>query len=308
MVSSPDGQILAAAIYKPRPAGDREANRDPQEVESVGFWELATGQCIGRLKTGAVAEIAFSPEGRLVAVAGTDVLSLWDIATSMRVHRQPIERINSRFYSSAVRSLAFSPDGQTLATGLTDSSILVWDVNAARKVVSRPRKLDDKELDRTWTDLAGEASVAWPAIGTLTAAAPQTLALFKQRLRPAADTPTERLRRLLADLDSPDFTTRSDAARELEKLGDLAAPALRRALEDKPSLEVRRRIESVLSAGRFVRQPEALRRLRAIRVLEQIGTPEAQRQLRKLAEGNPSARETAAARDAVARGQRQAKP
>jgi WD40 repeat protein len=308
MISSPDGRVLAAAIYKPRPAGDRGAYRDPQEVESVGFWELATGQCIGRLKTGIAAEIAFSPEGQLVAVAGTDALSLWDVATGKRVLRQPIEQINSRFYSSAVRSLAFSRDGQTLATGLTDSTILVWDVSAAREAISRPHELDDKELDRAWTDLAGEASAAWPTIGTLTAAAPQTLALFKERLRPAASPSAKHLRRLLTELDNPDFTIRTDAAHELEKFGDLAAPALRRALEDKPSLEVRRRIESVLAAGRFVRQPEALRRLRAIRVLEQIGTPEAQRMLRKLADGDPSARETAAARDAWTRSQRQAKP
>lgn len=307
MVSSPDGGVLAAAIYKPRPR-DRGIYRESQEVESVGLWELSTGQCICRLKTRAAAEIAFSPEGRLVVVAGTDALTLFDVTTGKRVLWQPIERINSRFYSSAVCSLAFSPGGQTLATGLTDSSILVWDTSAARKAISRPRELDDKDLDQAWTDLAGEASAAWPAIGTLTAAAPQTLALFEKRLRPAASAPAERLRRLLTKLDSPDFTTRTDATRELEKLGDLAAPVLHRALEDKPSLEVRRRIESVLSAARFVRQPEALRRLRAIRVLEQIGTPESQQLLRKLADGDPSARETAAARDAWMRGQRQAKP
>jgi WD40 repeat protein len=308
VIFSPDGQVLAAAIYKSGFTGDRGDFRDPQQIEFVGLWELATGQCIGRLKTGAVAEIAFSPEGRLIAVAGTDALSLWDVTTGKRVLQHPLERINSPFYSSAVLSLTFSPGGQTLATGLTDSSILVWDVSTARKAISRRHELDDKELDRAWTDLAGEASAAWPAIGKLTAAAPQTLALFKERLRPAVSAPAERLRRLLAELDSPDFTTRTDAARELEKFGDLAAPALRRALEDKPSLEVRRRIESVLAAGRFVRQHEALRRLRAVRVLEQIGTAEALRLLRKLAEGNPSARETAAAREASTRGQQQAKP
>ena len=49
------------------------------------------------------------------------------------------------------------------------------------------------------------------------------------------------------------------------------AYSLIRVLDDKPSLEVRRRIESVLSTNRLVRQPDALRRLRAVRVLEPIG-------------------------------------
>ena len=38
-----------------------------------------------------------------------------------------------------------------------------------------------------------------------------------------------------------------DAARELAKLGDLAEPALRRALSDRPSPEVRKAVESLLA-------------------------------------------------------------
>ena len=86
-------------------------------------------------------------------------------------------------------------------------------------------------------------------------------------------------------------------------------PKLRRALEDKPSLKRRRRLESILAEPK--RPPaEALRTLRANAVLERIGTPEARRLLEKLATGaaSPETREAQTAlrrlkrRDASANG------
>jgi HEAT repeat protein len=140
----------------------------------------------------------------------------------------------------------------------------------------------------------------------LTEAAPQTFALFGERLRPAADVPAERLRQLLSNLDSTDFTIRAAASQELEKLGDLAVPVLRRALKGNPSLEMRQRIEALLANLRLLHQPEALRRQRAVRVLEQIGTLEAQKLLKTLANGSTAARETTAAAAALERGHQRA--
>ena len=45
--------------------------------------------------------------------------------------------------------------------------------------------------------------------------------------------------KLLVALDSDAFDERESAASGLAKLGDLAEPALRKALEAKPTLEVR---------------------------------------------------------------------
>jgi hypothetical protein len=54
------------------------------------------------------------------------------------------------------------------------------------------------------------------------------------------------LRRWIADLDSDSFAVREKASRELERLGHAAAPALRRAKEDRPSPEQLRRIRELL--------------------------------------------------------------
>ena len=302
---SADGQILSAVMYKPRDPGNRLGlGRSRDEIESVGFWELATGQHIGQVKTGPVAATNFAPGGRLLATAGTDALVLWDTATGKAVMRRPLEIAHVGVIVSTVTSLDFTPDGRFLASGMLDGSILVWDVAPATHPSPSPRVLEAKELERAWTDLGGDASVAWPAIANLTQAAPQTLTLFQERLRPAMDAPTERVRRLVSELDSSDFKVRDTASRELDKLGDLAVPALRHALDDNPALEMRQRIETLLAAARFVHQPEALRRLRVIHVLEQIGTPEARILLHKLRQGSKAARETAAAARALKRAQR----
>jgi hypothetical protein len=85
-------------------------------------------------------------------------------------------------------------------------------------------------------------------------------------------------------------------------LGELAEPALRTGLEGKPSLEVRRRVEQLLK--RLEEQlptPERLRTLRAIAVLEKIGTAEACELLRSLAEGAAGAGPTREAKSALRR-------
>jgi WD40 repeat protein len=176
---SADGQILAAAIYQHQPPGNRRPYRIPSEIEAVGFWEVATGQAIGQVKTGPVAQVAFAPGGRLLAAAGAGALHVWDIAAGDEVLRLTIEPVNSRVYSSSVVSLAFSPTGRSVATGMVDGTILVWDVSAARTAAARRRHLDDKELIRFWTDLAGEAPAAEDAVAALSAASVQAVALLR---------------------------------------------------------------------------------------------------------------------------------
>jgi hypothetical protein len=124
--------------------------------------------------------------------------------------------------------------------------------------------------------------------------------MLKDRLRPAEAVPAGRLSKLLAELDSDQFTVREQAAKELRQLSERVEPALRRLLQDKPPLEVRNRVEAILAGARLVPPAATLRSLRAIQVLECIGTSEARGVLRGLASG-AAARETREARAALER-------
>jgi hypothetical protein len=87
----------------------------------------------------------------------------------------------------------------------------------------------------------------------------------------------------------------------LESLGALAEPALRKALEVKPSPEMRRTIESLLEKLAATPSGDHLRALRVIEVLERIGTAEARQFLQTLASGAQAAPLTGEAKAAVDR-------
>jgi HEAT repeat protein len=110
---------------------------------------------------------------------------------------------------------------------------------------------------------------------------------------------------LIADLENKEFTVRRKATRELEKLGDAAVPALREKLKDKPGLEMRQRLDELLqNLDGPVPSPAQLRILRAVQVLELIGSADACKLLEKLAQGIPEARltqEAKAARERLAK-------
>jgi hypothetical protein len=116
----------------------------------------------------------------------------------------------------------------------------------------------------------------------------------------------QRIQGLLADLNSDRFEVRDRASRELIRLGEQVDLFLRELLVGKPPLEVRKRIEAIreeilLTARGVVLPGETLRSLRAIQVLERIGSEEALRILDRLAKGASEARLTREAKASLQR-------
>jgi hypothetical protein len=125
---------------------------------------------------------------------------------------------------------------------------------------------------------------------------------LKDHLRPVKPPDPVYVSKLLADLDHSRFAARQKAALELEKLGPVVEPDLRKALERQPSLEVRRRLEQLLEkATDAVPEPQTLQALRAVEVLEQVGSPEAVQVLQAVAQGAPGALQTQSAQASLDR-------
>jgi WD40 repeat protein len=251
--------------------------------EGIYLWEIATGKKRIKLEQGRAYSLAFSADGRTIASGHWDgMVCLWEVASGKRI-------CCFDGHLARVFSVAFSPDGRTLSSGSEDATVLIWDLAGRLKQSKAGRvKLLPRELESLWNDLADrDAAGAYQSVWSLVDAAHESVPFLDTRLRRVLSKDADRQKRvaqMIAALDSDEFAEREKAIAELEALGDLAEPALRRALEGKASLEVSRRVERLLEtlAGP-VTSPETLQVVRAVEVLERIGTPDARQLLETLA-------------------------
>lgn len=229
----------------------------------------------------------WSADGRLVA-AGLDdgTVIVHDALTGGQLLRRATGQ-------GPVQSLAFSPDGRRLATGGTNTTALLWDVPS-------PRRPEVKRPSQAWDDLAAtDARTAFAAMVGLIAHPADAVELLRERLRPRPALDEKRLARLVAGLDDETYRARQRAVAELTALGERARPALRKAAREG-SLDARRAAEDLLARldGAHVGVPvEVLRGLRAVEVLERIGTKSARQVLAEAARNaaSPAVREVASA-------------
>jgi WD40 repeat protein len=131
---SPDGTLLAAS----------------QLDGTLRLWDVVRRRTLARIITvrhGWLQTVAFSPNGRLLAlggcavqqgaypVCGTGYLGLWDVP-----HRNFVA-LPWHGDATAVTSVAFSPAGTLLAAANGDGTILLWDVRQRRPLVGPPSGL-----------------------------------------------------------------------------------------------------------------------------------------------------------------------
>ena len=103
---------------------------------TIQLWDLRQGRKIGLLESGPqdIKSLALSDDGRTLAVAydRTDSVRLVDTASGRELHKLAPSELSS--FQGAALSVAFSPDGRLLATGLSDSSVRVWDRASGQEI------------------------------------------------------------------------------------------------------------------------------------------------------------------------------
>jgi hypothetical protein len=265
-----------------------------------GTWSPA---CAPQMRRDAPVCLAFSPDGRYLAVAqNTPEIHLWDIAAGRDVTQL-------KGHEGGIVSLLFAPDGKHLFSGGTDTTALTWDLTRfLRSETVGAAQLSPARLDGLWTDLAGkDAAQSFAAIRTLCGSPNQAITMLKDRVHPTTSADPKRLAQLLGDLQDDRFELRRQAQTDLEGLGELAESAIRKALAGDPALDLRHRLERLLDKlSSQMPSGGQLRELRVVEALELVGSSEAVQLLQTLAGGAPEARLTREARSALGRLARQA--
>ncbi len=282
---SPDGRALAS--------GDQGGGG------VIRLWEVSTGALRARVGDGTGAtSLAFSSDGRSLLTGGSsgDVV-LWEVATGA-------ERCRVGKHPGLVAGVALTPDGRTAASASHDNTARLWSLDAPGR--DDAGRLSPERARALWDELAdADSARAYRAVTALAGAPAQALPLLGAKLAPAAK-PTApdaaRVARLVAELDDNEYPVRQRAEEELARLGAHAAPALRHALQGKPSPELKRRANRLLARlDDTTLPPEELRAVRAVEVLESVGSAEARALLRRLADGDPAAARTQEARASLRR-------
>ena len=128
--------------------------------------------------------------------------------------------------------------------------------SAAPAVKDQPDvKQSAARLSTLWNDLAStEDAKASRALLALAATPKDAVALLSQRLKPVK-VDAARLKKLVEQLDDEEFDVRESASYELKYLDRFARPHLTKALEGKPSAEVKKRIVALLKRLRSRERP-----------------------------------------------------
>jgi hypothetical protein len=293
---SPDGRCLvleiedgSAAVYELATLQRRRSFAARSKIQSN-----ALQRDIG-VQTGP--RLAVSPDGRLLVHAAMDrTIRVWDLRTG-----KELSALNG--HSEPINAVAMSPDGTKIASASDDSTGLIWDLTKLERPAAPPKPLAADELEKCWQALlSDDAAKAFEAMCQLWAAPADAVALLRDRVQPAMDLDMKRIDGLIAQFDSNQYKVRRAAGVELLQTGERLIPIIQKALVSNPTLETKLQLEDLRSKlTGVVLQGDRLRTFRAVEILEGMGTPEARKELQRLAAGARGALLTTSTQKALKR-------
>ncbi len=127
---------IAAAIFSP----DGEYLASVSTNGNVKLWDVDSGREESDLtdRLGSVGCLAFSPNGKLLAVAPLTGEATWEVSIRHTASWEEVLHIPA--HDDKIQDLAFSPDSKLLATASDDGATKVWDTHSGRQRFSMPNR------------------------------------------------------------------------------------------------------------------------------------------------------------------------
>jgi len=121
-----DRRISAIAL-----SADGRSLATADELGSIQFWEVSTGQLTKKFEAGqAITALAVDTSRQMLAAATADrSIGLWSVRTGTL-------EVELKKQRDVVRALAFSPDGRTLASGGDDRSLVLWEIGSGKAALT----------------------------------------------------------------------------------------------------------------------------------------------------------------------------
>ena len=118
---------LGQSITDAPDVADRSTDQDAADYST---WNLPEG-AVARLGKGTAGAVAFSPDGQVLAVAGSLGIWLYDVATS-----RELALLARPGHTAGASSISFSPDGSLLVSGDRDGNVIFWDISSRSQVAT----------------------------------------------------------------------------------------------------------------------------------------------------------------------------
>jgi hypothetical protein len=189
--------------------------------------------------------------------------------------------------NSVVKSIDFA---STMDTACAPFCVAITTSEPLR-ARAQVKPLTAAQLDRLWTELAGESVTANDAVETLAGAPAQAILFLGPRIRSAGPTvDAKAIAALITKLDDDSHDEREAASEKLQKLGLDTLPQISKAAKESKSAEVRQRAQDISEKLKTAKLTTDQRRLQAVlNVMELIASTEARRVLEDVAGGKTGA-------------------
>ena len=266
---SPDGKLIAAASLAQVPVFN---TADGSEVFKADRYS----------EDGYAQHATFSPDNRLLIFGsgGTSgCVEVWEMAT-----RGMVRKFTTGY--GGISRLCVFPDGTRLASAGAEEAVTVWDLTYGTGK-SAPKA---DELLTAWGGLDSlDAAIGYPAIKLLATAGDRGTETISRGTKDLLVT-QRKIKAWVEDLGSKTFTIREVASKELLSLGIRALPAVKAATRSEEpevrdrALELLRKLQAKgLTTPESGLAGDALRLVRAVQALEEIGTAQAKSVLGEIA-------------------------